>query len=145
MRLKFILISLLSVAFIADFAFADTVIKAEVDKVKITVGQTLTYKLTIESSEKEIPGPNAPEFKGFSVLSQSQASQISIAQGQLKTSVVYAFILAPDGPGKFNIPPSEIKIKGKAYSSSSFEIEVAQKASPPADYPTESEEPQFTI
>lgn len=156
MKLKFILISLLSTAFIADFSFADTTIKAEVDKVKITTDEAVTYRLTINSSEKQIPEPKIPEFEGFSVLSRSEASRISIAKGQLQTSVIYAFILAPDAPGKFNIPPSEIKIKGKIYSSSRFEIEVTQgkippepqpeeKTYPPGEYPPESEEPQYTI
>ncbi|TBR15263.1 hypothetical protein EPO66_06025 [bacterium] len=105
-------------------SFAQTVITAEIDKPVLSVGDELVYKLTINSPEKQLPAPKFPDFKGFDVLSSAQTSEISIAKGNFATFIVYVFILSAKDPGKITIPPSSIKIKGKDYSSSSFEIEV---------------------
>ena len=151
MRPKFILIAILFILFAPTIAFAEVTIKAEVDKTSITTDDNITYKLTITSSEKKIPEPQLPEFKGFYVLTQAQSSNISFAKSNIKTTLVYAYVLAPKDVGKFEIGPSTIKIQGKTYSSDTFEIEVKQgktkPQAPPEQEPsqTESEEPQFTL
>jgi len=138
------------------FVFADTTVKAEVDRISLTTDQALTYKLTIDSSAKRIPQPKLPSFEGFVAISNAQTSQISISGGMQKTSVVYVFVLAPTQAGKFKIGPAEIKIENKIYSSDTFEIEVRQgKARPqvkpetkptlPKKSPPATEEPQFTL
>ena len=137
-------------------AYAETSIKAEVDKTSITTDETLTYKIIITSSEKRMPEPQIPKFEGFSVISQAQSSTISFVQAGIKTILVYAFILAPTDKGKFKIRPSTIKIKNKTYSSDAFEIEVTQgkskpkppseqKPSLPKELPQEEEKPQITL
>lgn len=105
---------------------AETSIKAEVDKTSITTDEALTYKLIITSSDKGIPTPQLPKFEGFSVLSQAQSQTMSLVKSNIKTVLVYAFILAPINIGKFKIEPSSIKIKNEAYSTDAFEIEVKQ-------------------
>lgn len=137
-------------------AFADTSIKAEMDKVKISTDESLTYKLIITSTEKNIPAVQLPDFKGFSVLSQARSSTVSFAERNLKTILVYAYILAPEEQGKFKIGPSTIKVRGKVYSTQGFEIEVIQgeaKAKPqpeqkpplPKKLKPQSQEPQVTL
>ncbi len=136
-------------------AFAETSLKAEVDKASITTDETISYKLVITSSEKQLPQPQLPKFDGFSVISSSQASQLSIAAGNIKTSFVYTFILLPKSAGKFKIEPSQIKIKGQAYTSAAFEIEVMpgkeKPKAPQEEIPSpekaqpKSKEPQITL
>jgi hypothetical protein len=151
MRPKFIFATILFILFASTIASAQTTIKAEIDKTNITTDDNITYKLTITSSEKKIPKPQLPEFKGFYVLREAQSSNISFAKNNIKTTVVYVYVLAPQDIGKFKIGPSTIKIQGKAYSSAAFEIEVKQgKAKPqalPEQKPSrpESEEPQFIL
>jgi len=157
MKLK-ILVAGLSFILIASISFADTSIKAEVDKVSITTDDTITYKLTITSTEKSIPQPQLPGFEGFSVLSQAESSTISFAsRSNLETALAYVFILVPTDKGKFKIAPSQIKLQGKTYSTESFEIEVTKGKAPaskpkpkqepplPPDAQSETEEPQFTL
>lgn len=122
-------------------AFADTPIEARVDKARITADETLTYKLTITSSDKKIPAPQLPRFAGFEVISKSQSSMLSFAKGGFRTVLVYEFILSPRDTGKFKIEASTIKIEGKTYSSNDFEIEVVQGYRPE----TESGQPQITL
>jgi hypothetical protein len=106
--------------------FADTSIKAEVDKTEITSDELLTYKVTVASTEKNIPSPSIPKFKSFSIVSQAQSSSVSVKQGGMQTVLVFAFILLPKETGKIKIDPAQVTVQGKVYSSQACQIEVKQ-------------------
>lgn len=105
-------------------AFAQTSIKAEIDKTILTTDEVLTYKLIITSLEKEIPLPQIPKFTGFKVVSSAQSSSVTFIKGSMKTIVVYAFVLLPEGSGKLKIEPTSIKINKEMFSTGAFEVEV---------------------
>lgn len=137
-------------------SFAESSIKAEVNKAKISTDDTLIYKLTITSSEKKIPQPKLPEFKDFFVVSKAQSSTISLVGGGAKTALVYALVLVPKNTGKLSIGPSQFKEEEKTYTSEKFEIEVTlgkrplkgipkEKPSQPKKGLPESKEPQVTL
>ena len=115
--------------------FAQTSLKAEVDKVSIDADETLTYKLVINSSEKKVPAPQLPKFEGFLVLSQAHSSTVSFSGGEVRNILVYVFILSPKSAGKFKIEPGSIKIENDTYSSQAFEIEVKQGKEKPQPLP----------
>ncbi|MDP3731967.1 MAG: BatD family protein [Candidatus Omnitrophota bacterium] len=108
----------------ATVASADTSLKAEVDRLSLTTDEILTYKLIITSSDKKISAPQLPKFEGFSVVSSAHSSTVSFVKNNIKTILVYAYILAPTDIGKFKIEPSTIKIKNETYSTDTFGIEV---------------------
>ena len=152
---KVFIILIFSFSFICQ-SFAQTQIKSEVDKTKISTDEALTYKLTITSSEKKITQPKFPEFKDFVVLWQAESSTISFIKEGAKTILVYTFLLAPKNTGKFTIEPTQINLEGKTYTSEKFEIEVilgelSPKALPeekpfkPKKALPESEVPQITL
>jgi hypothetical protein len=156
MRNKTLVITLLLIFSACIKAFAETTIKAEVDKLSITLDETVTYKLIIGSTEKRLPEPTVPDFAGFNVISQAQSSTISFVKGGIQSVLVYAFILEPQAVGKFKIKPSLIKVKNKTISSAGFEIEVKpekpgtkkapeEKPAPLPEAPPESQEPQVTL
>ena len=133
-------------------AFADTAVKAEVDKTSISTDDTIVYKLELTTTEKNLPSPTLPKFSGFQVVSQAQSSNMSWEKNQMKATAVFEFILAPEEAGKFKIEPSTIKVAGKAYSTDSFEIEVKPGAQQRPSIPQEkkpsmpeSVEPQYTL
>ncbi|MFH0738864.1 MAG: BatD family protein [Candidatus Omnitrophota bacterium] len=121
---KMFLFSVFLVFILFTAALAQTEIKAEVDKNSLTADEMLTYKVVVTSSEKELPVPDFPKFAGFEVVSQARSSTASFVKTGARSILVYAFILLPIDKGKIQIPPSSIKVKGKEYSSLSFEIEV---------------------
>lgn len=155
--MKYFCIFLISIAFFCTpYAFADTSIKAEIDKTSLTTGEALTYKVTIESSEKNIPRPELPKFNGFIIVSQSQSSSFSFAGDKIKSELSYIYILTPTDAGTFKIEPSVIKLGDKSYPSEEFEIQVKQgKSAPqkkpenraplPEDLLRESDKPQIII
>jgi hypothetical protein len=135
------------------YVFAETSIKAEVDKTSLTTDDSLTYKITIESTDKKVSDLKLSEFKGFAVISQLQSSSIAFEKGKSRASVVYSFILAPVETGRLFIGPASVSVGRQVYSTDSFEIQVTQgkakpeKPSPPEENPPEagSDMPQFTL
>lgn len=145
---KAIIIAIILVSCAFTKVFAEANIKAEVDKTSISMDETLTYKITVTSTDQKIPSPQVPKFQDFNVISRAQSSSVSISGNQVKTVLAYAFILAPTKTGKFTIEPASVKIKKDTYSSESFEIEVTEgtvKPKSPKNIQPESEEPQITL
>jgi len=149
---KPIMLSLIFILLLVTIALAETTIKAEVDKTRITAEDNLTYKVIISSEDKNLPRPRMPNFENFYVLSQAESSTVSLVEASIKTVLVYAYILAPKEAGKFRIGPAAIKVKDKEYSTDIFEIEVVQaktkerqKPALPQKSPPESEEPEITL
>ncbi len=154
---RIIILSLIFTNVFIAGAFAQTTIKAEVDKTSITTDEVLTYKLIITSLEKSVPTPQLPKFTGFKEISSAQSSSVTFTKGNMKTKVVYAFVLVPNDTGKFKIEPCSIEIRNETFSTADFEIEVKQgkpkpKAGPqqgpplPEEtQPEETEQPQITL
>ncbi len=129
---KFIITIILFILSFARVVFAETAIKAEVNKTKITTDEAVTYKIIIISTEKNTPSPTFPKFAGFKVISQIQSSTVSFVKNNVETNLTRIFLLTPINIGKFKIEPSSIKIKGKTYSTEGFEIEITEGKTKPS-------------
>lgn len=125
MKKELILSFIVFAFFISRDLFAADFIRAEVDKTAISTDQAIAYKITVNSSERQVPPLQLPKFEGFRVLSTARSSTFSLSAGQLKSTLIYTYILSPQQTGKLKIAPAQIKIKDKIYTTDSFEIEVA--------------------
>jgi hypothetical protein len=154
--MKYLLIFIFSVFMLSarTVVFADTALKAEVDKTALTTDDVLTYKLTLSSTEKNIPPVKIPGFKGFAIVSQAQSSSFSFQQGKQQTVMVFAFTLLPRETGKLKIEPAQVTVLGKVYSSQACQVEVKQGASASAESAPQEEpgpkipdsgQPQYNI
>lgn len=123
--------------FCISFVFAEISLRCEVDKESISTDDELAYKLIVSSSEKNIPAAKSPTFQGFSIISQAQSSTVIFGQSNIKTLLVYTYILAPLAPGKFKIEPGTITVKDKTYASQEIEVEVTEAHNHPGRHPEE--------
>lgn len=126
MKISPVLVFLVFLLSPVTMVFADTTLKAELDKTSITTDEMLTYKLTLASTEKKIPTPKLPEFQNLAIVSQAQSSTISFQKGGMQTIFVYVFILLPKEAGKSRIESAQVTVNGKVYASEAFQIEVKQ-------------------
>ncbi len=129
--------------------FAETTLKAELDKVSITTDEMLTYKLTLASTEKKIPAFKVPGFQNLAIVSQAQSSTVSFQKGGMQSILVYVFILLPKAAGKFKIEPAQVIVNGKVYASQGFQIEVKQGVvrvpqEPGSEIP-DSDQPKYSL
>lgn len=123
-KIFLLLLILLHVAI--PFSFAQTLIKAEVDKKSIATDEVLNYKVTVTSSQNRLPPPKLPKFSGFTVLSSANQSSVTLRAGRMNSTLVYIFMLAAQSVGQLKIEPATIEVQGKTYSSEAFEIQVKQ-------------------
>jgi hypothetical protein len=131
-----------------QLASAETTIQATVDKTNVTTDDSITYTVSIASSEKVIPNPTLPAFERFSIIAQQQSSNISFGKSGIVSSITLTLSLVPVGAGTFAIEPAQIKVKDKIYKSDSFTIEVKPGVAPrhpSQEQAEESEEPQITL
>jgi hypothetical protein len=142
---------------VSGSCFAQTTVKAELDKSRISVDETVTYKVTIVFSDKQIPTPVFPDFKRFAVLSSTQSSTISFSGQKIQTMLVFVFVLMPDGPGTLQIPSTAITIGSNRFATDSFVLQVTPGSGkfrrpqrPPESAPKQrppniGDEPQYDI
>jgi len=104
--------------------WADTPIKAEVDKASITTDDVLTYKLTVISQQKNISSLKIPDFKGFIVISQIQSSSVSFQKGGQQTNLLLVFKLRPKQAGKVKIEPAQVTVQGDSFATEALQIEI---------------------
>lgn len=130
--------SLIFILLFNPFIFAEFSIKAEIDKRQLFLDDTLTYKVTLSSDESKIPSVQLPDFSGLEIISQAQSSTVSFTSQGPKSTVVYTIILSPRNPGRFKIEPSKVNLKGRLYSTDSFEIEVLDNHSYPLEKPDDA-------
>jgi len=123
---KAFIFTALFIAYLTGSASAETAIKAEVDKPKITTDDALTYKLIVTTTERKIPQPALPKFENFIIVSQANSSTVSFAKGGAKTILVFAFILAPKATGRLKIESASVQAEGKTYAAPEIEVNVAQ-------------------
>lgn len=133
--------------FLGSSAFAETTLNAQVDKTELAAGQLLTYRLTVDSTEKKLPSPQLPKFEGFSVVSQAQSSNVSLIKNEVTIQYLFVFSLMPLQAGKYTIGPATVTIKDKAISTREFQIEVlpSEESVPPGMNPPESSQYQITL
>lgn len=135
MKPRFFIYTALLILCLRGFASAETAIKAEVDKLRFSTDEALTYKLVVTTTESKIPQPKLPKFENFMIVSQANSSTVSFVRGGAKTILVFAFILAPKAVGKLKIEPASVQAEGKTYATPELEIEVVQGKAKPQSPP----------
>jgi hypothetical protein len=71
-----------------------------------------------------------PSFKNFTVVSgPTHQSGMTNINGNVKQFVGIEFLLKPNGPGNFTLPPATAKVDGKTLQSNSLSIQVTNNTS----------------
>ena len=144
MKRKILIASIVFFLFFAN-AFADTSIKAEVDKTNITTDDAITYKVTIASDEKNLSAPELPKLDDFQVVSSARSSTVSFIKNNPKALLVYVLVLVPRKAGKLMIGSSTVKVNDKAYATDSFTIEVTPGKTKPQASPEDNQVPESSF
>ncbi|HVZ97650.1 MAG TPA: BatD family protein [Chitinophagaceae bacterium] len=72
---------------------------------------------------------NPPAFKNFSVVSgPNEATSSSDINGKIDQSVSVSFVLKPNGPGNYTIPPATAKADGKEFHTDPVSIQVTNSS-----------------
>lgn len=131
-RLRFVLLVLIGVfacAGLAKPALAQSVSVSFSSK-RTWVGVPIRLTFSVENA-KQIGDPILPKVDGLSIQyagTVNQSTSISIINGVRRESrsVDLAIEITPDRPGTFTIPPVQIEVDGKPFTSQSTTFEAIQ-------------------
>ncbi|MBU0479721.1 MAG: BatD family protein [Proteobacteria bacterium] len=87
---------------------AEAALKAEVDRDRIAIDETLTLTISKDSSSFFSKPDTALLEKDFRVVSTGQSSNTKIINGQMSSTVKWEMMLAPKRIGRLQIPPFEV-------------------------------------
>lgn len=113
----------LSIAFPA--IAKDVGFEASVDHKNVTLDTAVQLSLTVYG-QQQTSALELPEIDGFRSKYLGPSTSVSIINGKHSSSVSYRYLLFPQKIGTFQIPPLEIELEGKVYSSQPIAIEVVE-------------------
>jgi len=126
---KFILISILNLAFYAIPCFAsDIQFEATVDRNRIALGEALRLNLSFYGTQ-DISAPSIDKIDGFDVRYAGPSTMVSILNGVVTSSVTHGYTLVPLKTGTFTIGPFSVEIQGKTLKSRPITVEVVSTGS----------------
>jgi hypothetical protein len=111
-------------------ALAQSPVTAEVDRYRLSTGETLTLSITVSGSNAG--KPEIPMLDGFQVVGTSKSSQISIINGVISSQAVYHYVLQPVQIGALTIPGIPVVVDRQTYVTQPITVEVAQGTAPTA-------------
>lgn len=96
------------------------------------MNDTFKYTLTLSGTSASGAKPQLPGLVFFDILERGTSSNFSFENGKAYSSTSFEYTLSPKKKGSFAIPPSQIKIDGKLYTSKALQIKVvnSRKSSP---------------
>ncbi len=119
----------------------EIVVASQVDKVRLTMEEPLTFSVTITGPVTSTPRVTLPSLEGFAVLSTGQSQQVTMRAGATQLSVTLQYILAPTAPGKQTLGPVTVEHEGQRYQTAPIEVEVTGAPRPPVERPAAPRRP----
>lgn len=123
-----------------SFAAEDLKVGAQVDRNEVPAGERLTFSVTIAGPIRETPKIQLTTFEGFQVLSTGQSQSLQIRSGEVHSTLMLTYTLAPTAPGTHLLGPVKIEYQGKEYQTQPIEIKVVESKREPLP---EKQEPQL--
>lgn len=107
---------------------------AKLDRNKVYMDEPAEYTLTVSGGSGRFGDPVLPIFKGFRSRSIGTSSNFSYINGEMTAQRTYRYLLIPQVPGRYVIPPATVLYEGERYRTESLEIEIlsGNNPNPPA-------------
>ena len=130
---RHISICILSLFLFSGFLFAaDITLTATVDRNQIGLNDRFQYTIEVSGNKTNLPKPNFPSLKEFSILSGPNTStNIQFINGAMSSSNSYSFYLMPQKEGTFKIEPATVELDGEIISSNEILVKVVKGSQAP--------------
>jgi len=112
-------------------ALADVKLQVRVDRKSISLDDTLTLQVSVESRGTSAPDVEMPELEGFDIVSQQvqRPMQFSFNFGSgavVQSQMVYTYVLRPTRVGSITIKPIAAELEGERKASAPVTITVSK-------------------
>jgi tetratricopeptide (TPR) repeat protein len=108
-------------------ARAQVEVSASLDRTQLAIGETALLDLKIDGAQNA-PAPALGNVGGFSVRYIGPATQMTIVNGRMSSSVSHRYQLTANAAGRFTVGPFEVDVDGTSYRTQPIAVEVSQQA-----------------
>ncbi|MFH1861967.1 MAG: BatD family protein [bacterium] len=110
----------------------DLVFTTSVDRADLSLTETLTLMLQIESTGVSLPEPKFPNLADFRIISgPNESSVFQVINTRVTKSKTYSFVLKPEKTGFLTIGAAEVTYKKKLYRTKPIRINVSSATAAP--------------
>lgn len=110
--------------FSAAPAAADLSVAALVDRNQVAVGEAFSLSIEVTGAQN-VPAPDLGDVGPFQARYLGPASQVSIVNGQMSSSVSHRYTLVARQPGHFVLGPFGVEYGGRRYATQPVAVDVA--------------------
>ncbi|MBI2870302.1 MAG: protein BatD [Candidatus Omnitrophica bacterium] len=132
MRVTGFILCLVTMGSVLPSAWAALQVRAMVDSSRISLDDQLRYTIEISGGGRNVTRPSPPELDSFTIYSAGSSTNISIVNGQMRSSARFTFVMVPHAPGVFTIPSVEVQANGSVYKTDPITVEVLDGGVAPA-------------
>ncbi len=108
-------------------AAADITVNAMIEPGRLRVGEPGELTFVVQGTSGT-PAPQIAAVGGLSVTYVGPATQLSIVNGTMSSSITHRFRVVGQQPGRFSIGPIAVEVGGKRYESNALTFEVVGDA-----------------
>ena len=107
------------------FSYGSVYVEASVDQYTTQVSNPIHLTFEIKGTQESV-NPIFPKLQNFSVSRNGTSKNISIINGRTNASIICNYTLIPLKKGDYTIPPIQVKINGKQFSSKPIKIKILE-------------------
>lgn len=113
-------------------------VSAQLDRDSVPAGNGAVLSIQVSGGSSD--EPELPIIDQFIIQPRGQSQQIQIINGRTTRSVTYNYAVGSNTPGDYQIPPIEVTVDGKKFSTQALNLKVLDGAAsqPPAGIPPSS-------
>src|SRR5215475_11024467 len=97
---------------------------ATLDRTNVTVGESVTLSFNFDAQPDSIPAP--PSIPNLQIENQGISRSVSIANGQVSSTIAQTFVVTPLQPGEYEIPALQATVGGQTLTSEPLKLVAAQ-------------------
>ncbi len=114
-------------------AYAEIVVDASLSRISFPQNKMVRLTVTVNGTSHNAD-IELPEIDNIRVQSQGQASQISVINGTISSSISHNYLVQAQKPGTYTIPAIKVTAEGSTYLTKPLQFEVTPAGQQPQGY-----------
>jgi hypothetical protein len=120
-----VMIAIAAVFLAAANARADVSVRATLDTQQAQVGQPVTLSIEVQGAQN-VESPTLTGLEDFDAQYIGPSTQVSIINGQMRSSATHRYALTPRREGRFNLGPFTVKFDDQEYRTQPLQLNVGK-------------------
>lgn len=103
---------------------AEVTVSASVAPDEVTVGEAVTYTVSVSGDAGSVTEPELPDLDGFRAAGSGSSTFFTAVNGQVTRRHDFTYTLVPERDGRLTVGPATVRVGGKAYRTGPVTVNV---------------------